>query len=73
MPCSYSSPAGFAARQTPPSPVADRAAVVTTTIIQLIFRQPTARDLREQIEALLRDELVDIERQLLADIRLRDP
>jgi hypothetical protein len=51
----------------------DRAAITAVAIIQLIFRSPTPRDLRAQIEALLRDEFADIERQVLADTRLSDP
>jgi hypothetical protein len=51
----------------------DRAAVIAAAVTQLIFRAPTPRDLRAQIEALLREELADVERQVLGDTRLRDP
>jgi hypothetical protein len=50
----------------------DRGARVATAIVQLIFRSPTPRDLHAQIEALLREEIADIERQVLADTRLSD-
>jgi hypothetical protein len=49
--------------------VPDRVAVAATAIIQLIFRSPTPRDLRAQIETLLRDEMHDIRRELTAEIR----
>jgi hypothetical protein len=51
----------------------DRAAVITTAVIALIFRSPTPRDLRLQIETLLREEFADAVRQALADTRLLDP
>jgi hypothetical protein len=47
----------------------DRAAVIATAIVSVIFRSPTPRDLRAQIEALLRDELHDIRRELIQQIR----
>jgi hypothetical protein len=50
----------------------DRAAVAATAIMQLIFCWPTPCDLRSEIETLLRDELADVERQVLADTRLPD-
>ena len=49
----------------------DRAAVIATTITQLIFSSPTPRDLRAHIEALLRDELHDVRRELIEEIRTR--
>jgi hypothetical protein len=65
---------GYSSPILPPVSYAqDRAAVVATSIIALIFRSPTPRDLRVQIEALLRDELADVERSVLADTRLADP
>jgi hypothetical protein len=51
----------------------DRATVVASAITQLIFRARTVPNLRAQVEALLRDEFADIERQVLADTRLADP
>jgi hypothetical protein len=51
----------------------DRAAVDTTIIFAMLFRKPTPRDLRAQIEALLRDEFADLRREILADIRSIDP
>jgi hypothetical protein len=44
----------------------DRAAVVTTGIMQ-IFAPATQRELRQELESYLRDELSDIERQVAAD------
>jgi hypothetical protein len=49
----------------------DRAAVVATAITSVIFRSPTLRDLRAQIEAMLRDEFHDIRRELIQEIRAR--
>jgi hypothetical protein len=46
----------------------DRDAIVETAIIQLIFSSP--RNLRAKIESLLRDEIHDIRREVMADIRL---
>ena len=45
----------------------DRAAVVTTALLQ-IFSSPTSQSgLRHHIEELLRDEFTDIKRQAAAD------
>jgi hypothetical protein len=49
----------------------DRAAVVATAIVSVIFRSSTPRDLRAQIEAMLRDEIHDIRRELIQEIRTR--
>jgi hypothetical protein len=49
----------------------DRATVVTRAIISTIFGSPTPRDLRAQIEAMLRDEFHDIRRELINEIRTR--
>jgi hypothetical protein len=49
----------------------DRAAVITTSILQLLFHAPTSPDLRQQIEAMLRDEIHDIRRELIGEIRSR--
>jgi hypothetical protein len=46
--------------------VHDRAAVVTDTIIQLIFSSP--RNLRAQIEALLRHQFHEIQQEALNEI-----
>jgi hypothetical protein len=46
----------------------DRAAVDTTTILAMLFRRPAPRDLRAQIEALLRDEFADLRREILVDL-----
>jgi hypothetical protein len=54
-------------------PTQDRAAAIASAIIQLIFRSATTRDLRAQIEALLREEIAEVERRVLADTRLPDP
>jgi hypothetical protein len=51
--------------------LADRAAVIATAITQIIFSSPTPRDLRAQIEALLLDELHDVRRELIGEIRTR--
>ncbi len=47
--------------------IPDRAARVTGSIIQLIFTSP--RDLRAQIEALLRDQFHEIQQETLNEIR----
>jgi hypothetical protein len=59
--------------QAPEQFAQDRAAVVATAVIQLIFRSPTPRDLHAQIATLLRDEFADAARQALADTRHSDP
>ena len=46
---------------------ADRAAVIANSIVQIIFASP--RNLRAQIEALLRDEIDDLRREIINDIR----
>jgi hypothetical protein len=56
---------------TSTSSPSDRAAVVATAILSVIFRSPTPRDLRVQIEAMLRDEIHDIRRELIQEIRTR--
>jgi hypothetical protein len=48
----------------------DRAAVITETIIQLIFSSP--RNLRAQIEALLRHQFHEIQQETLNEIRRED-
>jgi hypothetical protein len=49
----------------------DRAAVVATAIISVISSSPTLQDLRAQIETLLRNEIHDIRRELIQEIRTR--
>jgi hypothetical protein len=49
----------------------DRAAVIATAVTQIIFSAPTPRDLRARVEALLRDELHDVRRELIEEIRTR--
>jgi hypothetical protein len=48
----------------------DRAAVIAETIIQLIFSSP--RNLRAQIEALLRHQFYEIQQETLNEIRRED-
>jgi hypothetical protein len=46
----------------------DRAAVVTTALLQIILSSSTPRlGLRQHVEELLRDEFADVERQAAAD------
>jgi hypothetical protein len=46
----------------------DRAAVVTTALLQIILSSSTPRSgLRQHVEELLRDEFADVERQAAAD------
>jgi hypothetical protein len=45
----------------------DRAAMVTTNIISMIATAPTVEQLQQAIEASLRDEFADIERQVAGD------
>jgi hypothetical protein len=47
--------------------VSDRAAVVTTAVLQLILSSSAPMAARNRIEALLRDEFADIERQAAAE------
>jgi hypothetical protein len=49
----------------------DRAAVIATAVTQMIFSSPTPRDLRAQIETMLRDEIHDMRRALIEEIRTR--
>jgi len=49
----------------------DRAAIIATAVTQIIFSSPTPRDLRARVEALLRDELHDMRRELMEEIRTR--
>ncbi len=49
----------------------DRAAVVTTALLQVLSSSAPI-EVRDGIEALLRDEFADVERQAIADRRL-DP
>ena len=54
--------------ETPPARAwQDRAAVVADVIIQLIFARP--RNLRLQLEVLLRDEFLDVQQETINDIR----
>jgi hypothetical protein len=46
----------------------DRAAVIANAIVQVIFTSP--RNLRAQIEALLRDEIDDLRRELIHEIHM---
>jgi len=59
------------AKQPPrrlPSGNCDRAARVTTALLQIILSSSTPRSgLRQHVEELLRDEFADIERQSAAD------
>ncbi len=48
----------------------DRAAVLTTAIIQII--QMAISRSRDEIESYLRDELADVKREAADDIRLTD-
>jgi hypothetical protein len=46
----------------------DRAAVVTTALLQIMLSSSTSRsELRQHVEELLRDEFADVERQAAAD------
>jgi hypothetical protein len=47
--------------------VPDRATVATTAIMQMIATAPTKEEMQQAIEASLRDEFADIERQVAAD------
>ena len=49
----------------------DRAAVVTTAIMQIIATAPKG-ELRQAIEAYLRDEFADLARTALNEIRHED-
>jgi hypothetical protein len=51
----------------------DHASRVATAILQIVFRHLAQRDLRDEIAAILRDEVADAERQVLADTRLSEP
>jgi len=51
--------------------VQDRAAAIATAVTQMIFSSPTPRDLRAQIETMLRDEIHDMRRELIEEIRTR--
>lgn len=46
----------------------DRAAIVTTTLLQIVLSPslPTS-ELRRRVEDLIRDEIADVERQAAAD------
>jgi hypothetical protein len=48
------------------------AAVVATAIMLMVGTVPTDDPLRRQIETLLRDELADLERQVVAECRSAD-
>lgn len=50
----------------------DRAAVTTTATLQLILSSSAPAAARDPIEALLRDELADIEHKAIADRRIDD-
>jgi hypothetical protein len=45
----------------------DRAAVITTAILQLIRSSSAPTAVRDRIEILLRDEFADVERQIAAE------
>jgi hypothetical protein len=45
----------------------DRAAVVTTAVLQLVLSSSAPTEVRDGIEALLRNEFADVERQAIAD------
>jgi hypothetical protein len=45
----------------------DRAAVVTSAVLQLVLSSSAPTAVRDQIEALLRDEFIDAQRQAVAD------
>jgi len=46
----------------------DRAAVVTTALLQTILSSSTPQaGLRQHVEALLRDEFADIQRQIISE------
>jgi len=50
------------------TPNCDRAAVVTTAVLQIILSSSTPRSgLRQHVEELLRDEFAGVERQAVAD------
>jgi hypothetical protein len=50
----------------------DRAAVVTTALLQFILSSSAPAAVRSDIEALLRDEFADVKRQAIADRGLPD-
>jgi hypothetical protein len=50
---------------------ADRAAAVATAILQIVDAAPN-HALRQQIENYLRDEIVDLENQIIAERGLSD-
>jgi hypothetical protein len=45
----------------------DRAAVVTSAVLQLVLSSSAPTAVRDQIEALLRDEFIDAQRQAVGD------
>jgi hypothetical protein len=50
----------------------DRAARTTTAILQETLTSPPPPDLRARVEAILRDEFADLERQVVADLKTYD-
>ena len=50
----------------------DRAAVVTTALLQVFSSSAPHAELRQYVEELLRDEFADVERQVAADRGLGD-
>jgi hypothetical protein len=65
---STSSPQATPRPQLLPSGNCDRAAHVTTALLQIILSSLTPRSgLRQHVEELLRDEFADVERQAAAD------
>ena len=51
----------------PPSSDRDRAALVATTLLQIVVSSSALQSARFQVEALLRDEFADTERQINAE------
>jgi hypothetical protein len=51
----------------PPSSNLDRAALVATTILQILVSSSALQSARFQVEALLRDEFADTKRQIAAE------
>ena len=52
--------------------ILDRAAIVTTTLLQIFSSSTPWSGLRHHVEELLRDEFADVKRQAIADRELGD-
>jgi hypothetical protein len=60
------------ATQNQAAAVIDRASILAAAVLCVIRARGTGAEARAEIVALLRDELADVERTTLHEIRLRD-